>query len=89
MQFFSNGATSLSDFWTPTLAYYAMYEWKDIAEISKELLVIIQKTSNAPEEAKLMAIRKKYSNKKFGMISVKAQKRVGDFERMEAELSND
>ena len=75
------------EYWTPTLAYYAMYEWLEIAEISKELLVMIQKTSNAPDDAKLMAVRKKYSNKKFGMVSVRAQKKVNVFAAMLDELA--
>ena len=76
------------DYWTPTLAYYAMYEWSEIAEITKDLLVMIQKTSSAPDDAKLMSIRKKYTNKKFGMISVRAQKKVAAFAAMLDELAS-
>ena len=87
LQFFDHKEKPLMEYWTPTLAYYAMYEWPEIAEISKELLVMIQKTSNAPDDAKLMAVRKKYSNKKFGMVSVRAQKKVNVFAAMLDELA--
>lgn len=66
-----------------------MYEWSEIAEVAKDLLVMVRKTCHAPDDAKLMAIRKKYNNKKFGMISLKAQRRVGDFAEMEASLSKE
>ena len=57
LQFFSNGATSLSDFWTPTLAYYAMYEWKDIAEISKELLALdVRKMMRVLDDEHIIAV---------------------------------
>jgi len=77
----------LRDYWTPTVAFYAMYEWNEISEVVRELLVMVQKTCNASEDAKLMAVRKKYSVKKLGLISVKAQERVSAFAEMQKEVS--
>jgi hypothetical protein len=73
----------LCDYWTPTLAYYTLYEWSDLSEIVDELLVMIQKTCAAGHDAKLMAIRTKYANKKFGKISMVAQHKVDYFAKMQ------
>jgi hypothetical protein len=63
-----------------------MYEWSDLTEIVQELLDIIQKTCAARSDAKLMAIRHKYANKKFGKISMVAQHKVELFAKMQQEL---
>ena len=37
--------------------------------MSSQVATIVQATTRAPEKSKLLAIRKKYANKKFGKIS--------------------
>ena len=48
--------------WTPTLEHYSGYQVGDIAQCAKDIIAIVQKASGAS----LQAIRKKYSQQKFG-----------------------
>jgi len=59
----------LSEIWTTTLEYYSQYSLNDIAQIVQDIANIVLATTRAPEKSKLLAIRKKYSNKKFGKIA--------------------
>ena len=59
----------LSELWSTTLQYYSQYSLEEIASTLKQVATIVLATSRAPEKSMLLAIRKKYANKKFGMIS--------------------
>jgi len=59
----------LSEIWTSTLEYYSQYSLNDIAQTVQDISNIVLATTRAPEKSKLLAIRKKYSNKKFGKIA--------------------
>jgi len=59
----------LSEIWTSTLEYYSQYSLNDIAQTVQDIANIVLATTRAPEKSKLLAIRKKYSNKKFGKIA--------------------
>lgn len=90
MKFFDDEEDKpLCDYWTPTLAYYAWYEWSDLKEIVDELLAMVMRTCTARPDAKQMAIRTKYSNKKFGKIALVAQNKIQFFESMKDEVATD
>lgn len=59
----------LSELWNETLRYYSQYELKDISETIQQVASMVLTTTRAPEKSKLLAIRKKYANKKFGKIA--------------------
>ena len=60
---------TIQELWTPTVAFYAHYELDSIRENIIDLATLLVKTSRASENGKLMAVRKKYANKKFAKIS--------------------
>jgi len=60
---------TIQDLWTPTVAFYAHYSLESIRDHVIDLASILVKTSSANASGKLMAIRKKYQNKKFAKIS--------------------
>lgn len=82
IKFFDEGDKQLQEYWTSTLAYYTMYEWSDIAPLVNDLLKMVVRTCEARPDAKLMAIRQKYSNKKFGKIALVAQSKISLFNEM-------
>lgn len=83
IKFFDDDADKpVREYWTPTLAYYTLYEWPEIAELVNKLLMMIKKTCEARPDAKLMAIRQKYSNKKFAKIALIAQQKLDLFNQM-------
>lgn len=53
-----------SEYWTTTLAHYSSYKFDEIAPLIKDLAKLVKKVTNAPQDAKLMAVRKKYGDKK-------------------------
>jgi len=59
----------LSEIWNNTLEYYSQYSLEDISQLVQDVATMVLTTTRAPEKAKLLAIRKKYSNKKFGKIA--------------------
>jgi len=59
----------LSEIWNTTLEYYSQYSLQDISQTLKGIANMVLNTTRAPEKSKLLAIRKKYSNKKFGRIA--------------------
>jgi len=59
----------LSELWNETLRYYSQYELKDISETIQQVAHMVLTTTKAPEKSKLLAIRKKYANKKFGKVA--------------------
>ncbi len=60
---------SIREMWTSTLVFYSHYTFDAIADAVKEIANIVLTTVNAPENAKLMAVRKKYDDKKFSRIA--------------------
>ena len=60
---------TIQDLWNPTVTYYANYPLESIRENIADLATLLVKTSRANENGKLMAVRKKYANKKFARIS--------------------
>jgi len=59
----------LSELWTSTLQYYSQYSVEDFAGTLQQVAQMVLNTTRAPEKSKLLAIRKKYANKKFGKIA--------------------
>merc|ERR1719391_1399301 len=59
----------LSELWNTTLQYYSQYSLEDISSTLQKVAAMVLTTTRAPEKSKLLAIRKKYSNKKFGKIA--------------------
>jgi len=59
----------LSELWNTTLQYYSQYSLEDISSTLQKIAAMVLTTTRAPEKSKLLAIRKKYSNKKFGKIA--------------------
>jgi len=64
-----NENKSMSEIWTPTLVHYTSYSLAKISETVTKLANLILSTCNAPESAKLMAVRKKYEDKKMSKIA--------------------
>ena len=58
-----------SELWNPTLEYFSQYQLQDIAQTLQQVASMVLTTTRAPEKAKLMAIRTKYADKKFGKIA--------------------
>jgi len=63
----------VSELWTPTLVHYTSYKFKEISETVSKLAELVLTTSKAPETAKLLAVRKKYEDKKMSRISKTAE----------------
>jgi len=59
----------LSELWNSTLQYYSQYQLQDFAQTLQQVASMVLTTTKAPEKSKLLAIRKKYANKKFGKIA--------------------
>merc|ERR1719461_339089 len=60
---------SVSELWTPTLEHYTSYKLSEIKDTCSKLANLVLTTSRAPENAKLLAVRKKYEDKKMSRIS--------------------
>jgi len=60
---------TIQELWTETVSYYSNYTLESIRDNIVELASLIVKTSSANEAGKIMAVRKKYANKKFAKIS--------------------
>lgn len=61
---------SIRELWTPTLKHYTTYNFDTISGTVEKLASITLTTSKAdPEKAKLMAVRKKYEDKKLSRIA--------------------
>lgn len=60
---------NIQQLWSPTLEYYA-YKLNSIAGLVQDLAQHLLKISGAREATRLMAVRKKYSDKKFVNISM-------------------
>ena len=60
---------TIQELWTSTVSYYSNYTLESIRDNIVELASLIVKTSSANEAGKIMAVRKKYANKKFAKIS--------------------
>jgi len=60
---------SLSQLWSPTLVHYTSYKLTEISDTVAKLATLVLTTSRAPENSKLLAVRKKYEDKKMSRIS--------------------
>lgn len=60
---------SIRELWNPTLTFYTAYTFEQISETVTKLANVILATTRAPENAKLMAVRKKYEDKKLSKIA--------------------
>jgi len=70
LKVFDQEDKSIRDLWTSTLNYYTSYSFDTIADTVQKLANLLLTTSKADlEKAKLMAIRKKYEDKKLCKIS--------------------
>lgn len=63
----------LASIWTPTLVHYSKYTLTDLRSIITELAGVLKKVTESPVDAKMMAIKKKYTHKKFMKISALKQ----------------
>lgn len=61
---------TLKQLWNPTLVHYTYYKLSSIAGLIQELSSHLLKVSTAKDSSRLMAVRKKYSDKKFIRVSV-------------------
>lgn len=64
---------SIVEMWNSTLVHYTTYTFDAISETVKKLADLLLTTSKAPASAKLMAVRKKYEDKKLSKIAMLAQ----------------
>lgn len=64
---------SVMELWSPTLIHYTGYSFDQISETIQKLADLLLTTSRAPENAKLMAVRKKYEDKKLSKIAKLAE----------------
>lgn len=60
---------NLRELWNPTLTHYTSYTFDMISDTVTKLAALMVQTSTAPENAKLMAVRKKYEDKKLSKIA--------------------
>jgi len=64
---------SIVEMWNSTLVHYTAYTFDAISETVKKLADLLLTTSKAPASSKLMAVRKKYEDKKLSKIALLAQ----------------
>jgi len=64
---------SIVEMWNSTLVHYTTYTFDAISETVKKLADLLLTTSKAPASSKLMAVRKKYEDKKLSKIALLAQ----------------
>jgi len=64
---------SIHELWTPTLTFYTSYSFDNISKYVQQLASCVYETSKAPDSAKLMAVRKKYEDKKLSKIAKLAE----------------
>jgi len=64
---------SLRQLWSPTLEHYSFYTLNSIAKLVQDLAVHLLRVSRANDSTRIMAVRKKYSDKKFLKISMNAE----------------
>jgi len=64
---------SIVEMWNSTLVHYTTYTFDAISETVKKLADLLLTTSKAPASSKLMAVRKKYEDKKLSKIAMLAQ----------------
>jgi cyclin B len=60
---------SIQELWTPTLVYYTAYPIEKLRKMVTELASWVWDTTKQPADAKLMAVRKKYEDKKLSKIA--------------------
>merc|ERR1712165_635069 len=60
---------SIHELWTPTLTFYTSYSFDNISKYVQQLASCVYETNKAPDSAKLMAVRKKYEDKKLSKIA--------------------
>merc|ERR1719458_1916689 len=81
---------SIVEMWNSTLVHYTTYTFDAISETVKKLADLLLTTSKAPASSKLMAVRKKYEDKKLSKIALLAQLsgpimeklKMGDFNKV-------
>jgi len=60
---------SVEELWTPTLIHYTSYSLDKIRSTIQELATHVWETTNKPDSDKLLAVRKKYEDKKLSKIA--------------------
>merc|ERR1711974_18535 len=60
---------SIQELWTPTLVHYTAYSFEKLRKMITELASWVWDTTKQPADAKLMAVRKKYEDKKLSKIA--------------------
>merc|ERR550539_361784 len=60
---------SIQELWTPTLVHYTAYPFEKLRKMITELASWVWDTTKQPADAKLMAVRKKYEDKKLSKIA--------------------
>merc|ERR1719361_2871105 len=61
---------TLQQIWSPTLEHYTFYSLTTLREVIQLLAGHLLKVSRASDSARIMAVRKKYSDKKFVRVSI-------------------
>lgn len=79
---FDDSSASVRQLWSPTLVHYTSYSFEDISKTLVDLANVVYTTSRSPESGKLMAVRKKYSHKKFVKIAQLPELTGQDVEQM-------
>ena len=64
------------------MVHYTSYKFNEISETVSKLAELVLTTSKAPETAKLLAVRKKYEDKKMSRISKTAELTSAAMENM-------
>merc|ERR1712179_875821 len=70
MAYENDPRNTLERLWSSKLAYYTQYTLSSIADLIQELAGHLLSVSRAKEPSLIMAVRKKYSNKKYIGVSV-------------------
>lgn len=64
---------TLQYLWTPTIEHYSLYTLNSIRSLIQDLARLLMKISRGNQAAKIMDVRKKYSDKRFLMLSTTPQ----------------
>merc|ERR1719225_1007218 len=70
MAYETDPSNTLQRLWSSTLTHYSFYSLNSIAELVQELADHLLKVSRSKESNRIMAVRKKYSDKKFVRVSI-------------------
>lgn len=73
MAYESDPKKTIRQLWNSTVEHYTFYKFNSIAGLVQEIAGYLLKISRASESTRIMAVRKKYSDKKFLGVSVSSE----------------